>query len=89
ASWVRGEPGWEVLAPHPLSAVCFRSTSVDNERLMQAVNDTGEIFISHTKIDGVYALRLAIGNLRTQREDVEAAWSVLRREAAKLEHAVV
>ncbi|MBV8154622.1 MAG: aminotransferase class V-fold PLP-dependent enzyme [Candidatus Eremiobacteraeota bacterium] len=89
ASWVRGEPGWEVLAPHPLSAVCFRSTSVDNERLMEAVNDTGEIFISHTKIDGVYALRLAIGNLRTQREDVEAAWSVLRREAAKLEHAVV
>jgi aromatic-L-amino-acid decarboxylase len=84
ARWVEAEPGWEILAPHPLSAVCFRNTAVDNERLMQAVNESGEVFISHTKIDGTYALRLAIGNLRTQREDVEAAWDVLRREAAKL-----
>jgi aromatic-L-amino-acid decarboxylase len=86
AAWVDAEPGWEVLAPHPLSAVCFRRTTVDNETLMNAVNETGEIFISHTKINGIYALRLAIGNLRTRREDVEAAWNVLRREAAHLEH---
>jgi len=84
ASWVRDEPGWEVLAPHPLSAVCFRNMQVDNERLLQAVNDTGEIFMSHTKINGTYALRLAIGNLRTERPDVEHAWNLLRREAAKL-----
>jgi aromatic-L-amino-acid decarboxylase len=51
---------------------------------MHAVNGTGEIFISHTKVDGTYALRLAIGNLRTQREDIEFAWNLLRREAAKL-----
>jgi aromatic-L-amino-acid decarboxylase len=91
ASWVRVEPGWEVLAPHPLSVVCFRcdpdgAAPADefNERLLHAVNDTGELFLSHTKIDGVYALRLAIGNVRTQRSDVELAWNVLRREAARL-----
>ncbi|MBV8490268.1 MAG: aminotransferase class I/II-fold pyridoxal phosphate-dependent enzyme [Candidatus Eremiobacteraeota bacterium] len=94
ARWVEAAPAWEVLAPHPLSVVCFRyaptgavdEESVDalNERLLHAANDTGEIFISHTKIDGRYALRLAIGNLRTTREDVAHAWAVLQREAAKL-----
>lgn len=84
AAWVRSDEEWEILAPHPLSVVCFRHRTVDNERLMHAVNDTGEVFISHTKIDGTYALRLAIGNLRTQREDVEHAWALLRREAGKL-----
>ena len=84
AAWLRSDDDWEILAPHPLSVVCFRHRSVDNERLMHAVNDTGEAFISHTKIDGTFALRLAIGNLRTQREDVEHAWNLLRREAAKL-----
>lgn len=84
AQWVGSDDEWEILAPHPLSVVCFRHRCVDNERLMHAVNDTGEVFISHTKIDGTYALRLAIGNLRTQRGDVEHAWKLLRREAAKL-----
>ena len=55
-----------------------------NERLMHAVNATGEIFISHTRIDGVFALRLAIGNLRTQRADVEFAWRLLRASALSL-----
>jgi aromatic-L-amino-acid decarboxylase len=91
AAWVRADPAWEVLAPHPLSVVCFRyracpASALDafNEKLMHAVNATGEVFISHTKIGGAFALRLAIGNLRTQRADVEVAWSILRREAARL-----
>ena len=90
AAWIRAEPHWEVLAPHPLSVVCFRyappgldETQLEalNAAIMHAVNATGEVFISHTKIDGRYAMRLAIGNLRTQRGDVEHAWRVLRREA--------
>ncbi len=84
------EPGWEILAPHPLSVVCFRyappgldeaALEALNASIMHAVNATGEVFISHTKIDGRYALRLAIGNLRTQRSDVEHAWEILKREA--------
>ncbi|MDE2482838.1 MAG: aminotransferase class I/II-fold pyridoxal phosphate-dependent enzyme [bacterium] len=91
AAWVVGEPEWDVLAPHPLSVVCFRyhPHGVDDEteleainaRLLDRVNATGEMFISHTKIDGRYALRLAIGNARTRAEDVAAAWNILRREA--------
>jgi aromatic-L-amino-acid decarboxylase len=84
--WVREEPGWELCAPRPFSVVCFRrdGTDEENERLLAAVNATGEIFISHTKLDGRYVLRLAIGNLRTTEADVQRAWDVLRREAAAL-----
>ncbi len=88
ASLVGAEPGWEVMAPHPLSVVCFRYAppGVDeaqrdalNAEILRAVNATGEVFLSHTRVDGRYALRLAIGNLRTQRADVEHAWGLLQR----------
>ena len=91
AAWVRAEPGWAVMAPHPLSVVCFRYAppGVDeaqrdalNAEILRAVNATGEVFLSHTKVDGHYALRLAIGNLRTQRADVEHAWKLLGAAAA-------
>lgn len=94
ASWIAAEREWEVLAPHPFSVVCFRfhPVGIDDEAelerinaaLLDAVNATGEMFISHTKIGGRYALRLAIGNLRTRESDVAAAWSVLQLEAAKV-----
>jgi aromatic-L-amino-acid/L-tryptophan decarboxylase len=84
--WVRDQAGWELAAPRPFSVVCFRREGSDeeNERLLAAVNATGEIFISHTKLDGRYVLRLAIGNLRTTEAHVQHAWNVLRREAAAL-----
>jgi aromatic-L-amino-acid/L-tryptophan decarboxylase len=82
--WVHDEPGWEVVAPRHFSLVCFRLEAPDdqNERLLERVNASGEIFISHTRLDGRYVLRLAIGNFRTKEEDVRLAWDVLRREAA-------
>ena len=97
AAWVRAESDWEILAPHPLSVVCFRYAPGElrgaddapvleqiNNSIMDRANHTGEIFISHTKIDGTFALRIAIGNLRTTREDVACAWEILRREAQKV-----
>jgi aromatic-L-amino-acid/L-tryptophan decarboxylase len=85
--WVRDEPGWEICAPRPFSLVCFRRSGSDelNEALLRRVNASGEIWISHTKLDGRYVLRLAIGNARTTEDDVRLAWDVLRREAAALE----
>jgi aromatic-L-amino-acid decarboxylase len=93
AQWIRSEPHWEILAPHPLSVLCFRyappgvaeaELEERNAAILDAVNATGEVFLSHTKIDGRYALRLAIGNLRTQRSDVAFAWDLLKREASVL-----
>jgi aromatic-L-amino-acid/L-tryptophan decarboxylase len=81
---VRAEPGWEVCALCAFSVVCFRRSGSDdeNEALLARVNETGELFISHTKLDGRYVLRLAIGNERTTEADVRRAWDVLRRESA-------
>ena len=84
--WVRDEPGWEVTAPRHFSLVCFRrdGSDEDNERLLERVNDSGEVFLSHTRFADRYQLRLAVGNFRTTEDDVRLAWDVLRREAAAL-----
>jgi len=81
--WVVAEPGWEVCAPRHFSLVCFRKegSNEENEEIMRRVNSSGEIFLSHTKLDGRFVLRLAIGNVRTTEADVALAWDVLRREA--------
>lgn len=82
-SWVREAPEWEVVAPRHFSVVCFRHSGSDeeNEALMQRVNIGGEIFISHTKLDGRFVLRLAVGNKRTTEADVARGWAALRRAA--------
>ena len=83
---VRAEEGWEIVAPRPFSVVCFRRVGSDelNEQILERVNATGEVFISHTRLGGRYVLRLAIGNFRTTEDDVRLAWDVLRREATAL-----
>jgi len=85
-SWVRDEPGWEVVVPRHFSLVCFRreGTDEENERLLEQVNASGEVFLSHARLGDRYALRLAIGNFRTTEDDVRLAWDVLRREALRL-----
>jgi aromatic-L-amino-acid decarboxylase len=83
--WVRAEPGWEVVAPRHFSLVCFRreGSDADNRALLDRVNATGEIFVSHTVLGGRYVLRLAVGNARTTEADIRQAWDVLRREAER------
>jgi aromatic-L-amino-acid decarboxylase len=78
--WVREAPGWELCAPRHFSLVCFRreGSDADNEAILERVNASGEIFISHTRLDGRYVLRLAIGSERTSEEDVRRAWDVIR-----------
>jgi aromatic-L-amino-acid decarboxylase len=80
ASWVEEEPGWEVVAPHPFSVVCFRREGTDDENadILERVNATGEVLISHTRLNGRYVLHLAVGNMRTTEEDVRRAWDLLR-----------
>jgi aromatic-L-amino-acid decarboxylase len=56
-----------------------------NERLLASVNATGEIFISHSKLDGYYSLRLAIGNLHTTEHHVSRAWALLQEHATQLQ----
>ena len=55
-----------------------------NERLMAAVNATGEVFLSHTRLRDRFTIRVAIGNLRTEARHVDRTWDLLRREARTL-----
>jgi aromatic-L-amino-acid decarboxylase len=90
ASWVEAEPDWEVAAPVPFSLVCFRfapagTSEAQREQLnadiLHRVNASGEAYLSHTKLDGRYELRLAIGNIRTEETHVARAWELLREAA--------
>jgi len=83
AAWVEADPEWELCAPQRFSLVVFRRNGTDeeNEQIVERANRSGEMFLSHTKLDGRYVLRLAIGNARTTEGDVRRAWDVLNREA--------
>ena len=90
-SWVEADPGFELVAPSPFSVVCFRARFAGvpaeeedrrNQELMDAVNATGEAYLSHTKVAGRTVLRLAIGNVRTEERHVRRAFDLLRQAAA-------
>jgi aromatic-L-amino-acid decarboxylase len=80
ADLVEAEPGWELAAPQRFSLVCFRKDASDEENaaILERANASGEVFMSHTRLDGRYVLRLAIGSERTTEADVQRAWDVLR-----------
>jgi len=87
AAWVDADPRFERVAPAPLSVVCFRSKGSDghNRRLLDKINASGKFFLSHTVLDGRFVLRLAIGNLGTTRDDVLAAWDMIKMETTNAE----
>ena len=91
AGWVDDSSDFERTAPAPFSVVCFRATESDefNERLLDRINASGEIFLSHTKLNGRYTLRLAIGNLHTTERHVERAWTLIREIAGQLKRDAV
>jgi aromatic-L-amino-acid decarboxylase len=83
-SWVEADARFEVVAPSPLSAVCFCLRDGDdarNQRLIDDVNATGEVFLSHTRLHDRLVLRLAIGGLRTEERHVRRAWELLSAHA--------
>jgi aromatic-L-amino-acid/L-tryptophan decarboxylase len=94
AAWVDEADEFERLAPVPMSVVCFRwkpagvSGEAERDRsnaaLLERVNATGEVFLSHTVLDGRFVLRLAIGHIRTAEHHVARAWDIVRAEAADL-----
>ena len=86
-TWVESRPEFELLAPVPLNTICFRHNpgSLDegelerhNTRLLERINASGRIFMTHTKLRGRYCLRVSIGQTETRREHVlEAQEAIL------------
>jgi aromatic-L-amino-acid decarboxylase len=86
AGWVRNDARFELGAPATLNLVCFRLHSGDqaNQQLMEQLNASGDLFLTHTKLDGKFTLRLCVGQTNTQARHVEQAWQRIQEEAAKL-----
>jgi aromatic-L-amino-acid decarboxylase len=86
AGWVDASTDFVRVAPTPFSVVCFRADADDamNERLLEIVNAGGEVFLSHTRLQDRFVLRLAVGNLRTTEAHVARAWQVLQDTALQL-----
>jgi len=80
AAWVDQDPDFELAAPVPVNLVCFRHVGGDevNEAIMHRLNTSGELFLTHTKLDGRFTLRLSIGQTRTEERHVRKAWELIR-----------
>lgn len=98
-TWVEEAPDFEILAPVPLQTICFRfnpsgtnagnppdeeELDVWNKDLLDAVNATGEVFMTHTRLENRFCLRLSVGQIQTQSKDVEHAWKLLQKSARKI-----
>lgn len=84
ASWVEESPNFELLAPVPFALVCFRAcpNGVDdldslNERIMNDINASGDAYLSHTKLNGVFTLRLSVGSIRVEERHLRKVWDIL------------
>lgn len=98
ARWVAGEieksADFELLAPVPFSLVCFRYKPLEidksdelnsiNERLLQKLNASGLVYLTHTKLNGKYTLRMVIAQTNTEARHVEKAWELIRTMAASV-----
>lgn len=84
ASWVEESPDFEMMAPIPFALVCFRACPNDvddldalNERIMNEINASGEAYLSHTKLDGNFTLRLSVGSIRVEERHLHKVWKTL------------
>jgi aromatic-L-amino-acid/L-tryptophan decarboxylase len=86
ASWVRDDAQFELAAPAPLNLVCFRHRGGDaiNQGLLERLNYSGDLYLTHTKLDDRFTLRLSVGQTHTELRHVERAWKRIREEAASL-----
>src|SRR5450755_484742 len=85
AEWVRNDAGFELAAPVPLNLVCFRHKGGDaaNQGIMDRLNRSGDLFLTHTKLHGKLTLRLCVAQTHTQARHVEAAWKRICEEAER------
>jgi aromatic-L-amino-acid/L-tryptophan decarboxylase len=93
ASWVDESYDWELLAPVPFALVCFRAapeglaeTALDalNEKIMNDINASGAAYLSHTKLNGKFTLRLSIGSIRVEERHIRKVWDLLNEKCTAL-----
>jgi len=87
AGWVEADPRFELAVPPPLNLVCFRHVGGDeiNRSLLERLNRSGELYLTHTVLDGQYTLRLCVGQTYTQARHVEQAWKQIQQITSDIE----
>ncbi len=85
ARWVRADDRFELAVPPPLNLVCFRHRGGDdvNQRLMDRLNATGRLYLTHTRLGGRLTLRLCVGQTHTEEHHVRAAWDLIRQSVER------
>lgn len=83
--WVSESERFELAAPPELNLVCFRCKAGDeaSERLLHALNESGKLYLTHTKLDGKFVLRMSIGQTHTELHHLEEVWSLMNEFAAQ------
>ena len=86
ADWINSDDRFEVVAPVPLNLVCFRhrGNDDDNQRLMDRLNRSGDLYLTHTRLNDRIVLRLCVGQTNTEKKHVQRAWQRIQEEAAKV-----
>lgn len=86
AAWVQADPDFEVAAPAPLNLVCFRHRAGDalNQQLLDRLNQSGQLYLTHTRLHGKLTLRMSIGQTHTEERHVAHAWQAIRTLATEL-----
>ena len=94
ASWIDENPNFERMAPVPFSTTCFRAVPQNisdenkldlfNEKLMNNINKTGKIFLTHTKLNKKFVIRFVVSGIRTKEIHVIKAWNLIKNEFEKL-----
>lgn len=86
ARWVSADEGFLLAAPPALNLVCLRHRAGDGatQAIMERVNQSGHALLSHTRLDGRYVIRVAIGQTRTEHRHVKALWTLLQECAAEV-----
>ena len=85
ASWIEADPDFELASPAPLNLVCFRHLAGDglNQQIMEAINQSGKAYLTHTKLDDRFTLRLCVGQTSTEAENVSHVWNLIQQEAGR------
>jgi aromatic-L-amino-acid/L-tryptophan decarboxylase len=85
-AWVKADPRFEMAAPAPLGLVCFRHKGGEaiNQRILDTLNNSGQMCLSHTRLHDQLTLRLSIGQTNTERRHVERAWRLIQEAAAAI-----
>jgi aromatic-L-amino-acid decarboxylase len=87
ARWVEADPRFELVMLPPFNLVCFRHRSGDdfNQRLLNKLNQSGKLYLTHTVLNGRYTLRMSIAQTNTQTQHVTKAWKMIQATATELE----